>query len=99
MQASGRLRRIVWSSIATLLLIGAIWIVATALLARREAQRVEAELRQIETLVASGNIPQAQYVASGIPAHAARAHSLTTGPAWWLGSHVPYLGRPLEIVR
>jgi hypothetical protein len=99
MQASGRLRRIVWSSIATLLLVGAIWIVATALFARREALRVEAELRQIETLVASGNIPQAQHVASGIPAHAARAHSLTTGPAWWLASHVPYLGRPLEIVR
>jgi hypothetical protein len=99
MQASGQLRRITWWSVGTLVVLGAIWIVATGLLARREAQRVEAELHQVEILVSTGNLEQAKRVASDIPGQADRAHFLTTGPAWWIASHVPYFGKPLEIVR
>jgi hypothetical protein len=99
MQATGRLRRIAIWSFLTLILLGAIWIVSTAVIARREAQRVEAELRQVESLVAAGRIDDAKHVAADIPSRANRAHFLTTGPAWWMASHVPYLGRPLEIVR
>ncbi|MFF4348672.1 DUF4012 domain-containing protein [Streptomyces sp. NPDC001530] len=32
-------------------------------------------------------------------AHAARAHRLTTGPAWYVASQVPFLGRPANTVR
>jgi hypothetical protein len=99
MQASGRLRKLVVYSLAGLILLAAIWIVATGVLARREAQRVESELRQVESLVAVGRIDDAKHVAADIPARASRAHWLTTGPAWWLASEVPYLGRPLVIVR
>jgi hypothetical protein len=99
MRASGRLRKVVLYSLAGLILLAAIWIVATGVLARREAQRVESELRQVESLVAVGRIDDAKHVAADIPARASRAHWLTTGPAWWLASEVPYLGRPLVIVR
>lgn len=99
MRASGRLRRIVLWSTATFIVLGAIWIVATALIARREGQRVEADLRQVETFVAAGNLAQARHAAADIPARANRAHFLTTGPAWWIAAHVPYFGKPLEIIR
>lgn len=32
-------------------------------------------------------------------AHAARAHDLTTGPAWYTAARLPFVGGPLETVR
>ncbi|CAL9315125.1 hypothetical protein SUDANB51_02886 [Streptomyces sp. enrichment culture] len=32
-------------------------------------------------------------------AHAARAHRITSGPAWYLLTHTPYFGRPAETIR
>src|SRR5207249_1638322 len=37
--------------------------------------------------------------AEGIPAIADRAHDLTTGPAWWVGAHLPFIGSPLDVTR
>jgi hypothetical protein len=99
MRASGALRRIVLWSVAGLIVLTAAWIAATAIVARRDGQHIEAELRQVETLVAQGRLDEAKNVASDIPSRASRAHELTTGPAWWVVSHVPWAGRPLEIVR
>jgi hypothetical protein len=93
------LRRIVLWSIAGLIVLTAAWITATAVLARRDGQRIEAELRQVETLVSQGRLDEAKKVAADIPSRATRAHELTTGPAWWVLSHVPWAGRPLEIAR
>lgn len=99
LRASGALRRIVLWSVAGLIVLTAAWITATAVLARRDGQRVEAELRQVEALVAQGRIDEAKHVAADIPARASHAHELTTGPAWWTLAHIPWAGRPLEIVR
>lgn len=99
LQASGRLKRIIWWTAGGLLAAAALWIVITGLLARNEAQQVEAKLRQVENYVAVGNLPQAQRAAASIPAQADRAHFYTTGPAWWIASHVPFFGKPLAIVR
>lgn len=99
LSASGTVRRVLLYGGGGLLLASLAWILITGALARQQAIRMEDRLHRVEALVIAGKLEPAQRAADGIPAMAGRAHWLTTGPAWWLAAHVPYLGRPLEIVR
>ncbi|MGW0827673.1 DUF4012 domain-containing protein [Streptomyces sp. NPDC002845] len=90
-------------AVAALSLLGAAWVGITGLLARSEllkAQRELATLRQ-SVMGSPGNATPASPDAAmrSAAAHAARAHRLTTGPAWYVASHVPFLGRPVSTVR
>jgi hypothetical protein len=69
------------------------------LLARQQVRHVEAGLRRVQFLVSAGRLAEARQVAATIPAATHRAQLLTSGPAWWLAAHVPYLGAPAETVR
>lgn len=80
-------------------MLGALWVVITAVLARRQVQAVEDRLAQVKTLVAEGRVAEAQQVARTLPAMTDRAHRLTSGPAWWTAAAVPYLGDPLDVAR
>jgi hypothetical protein len=82
-----------------LVALGVAWVLITGLVARSDAVAIRNKLHQVQALVAAGDVQGAEEVAADIPALAARAHRLTTGPAWFLGSKVPYVGRPLEIAR
>ncbi|MFI2369184.1 DUF4012 domain-containing protein [Streptomyces sp. NPDC018833] len=96
---------------ATLLcLAGVGWIVVTGLIARSEllaTQRSLETLRQSVSGSAANAAPKAGPQRSADPKaamrsaaeHAARAHSLTTGPAWYAAAQVPIIGRPLTTVR
>jgi hypothetical protein len=75
------------------------WIVVTGILARNEISDLNSQLSEVRVLVSEGKISQASDAAAGIPGLAKRAHLLTTGPAWWAASHVPYFGRPVHVVR
>ncbi|MBC2906875.1 DUF4012 domain-containing protein [Streptomyces cupreus] len=90
-------------AVAALSLAGAAWITVTGLLARSEllnAQRDLATLRQsIMGSPGSATPASPDKAMRSAAAHAARAHKLTTGPAWYAASHVPFLGRPLSTVR
>jgi hypothetical protein len=99
LRASGRLRRVALYGGGGLVLAGLAWILITGALARQQAIRMEDRLHQVEGLVIVGKLDAAQQAAHDIPVMARRAHWLTTGPAWWAAAHVPFLGRPLEIVR
>jgi Protein of unknown function (DUF4012) len=79
--------------------LGVIWIGVTGYLASRQAAHLETRLQQVKLLVAQGHVGDARRLAADIPKMAARAHRLTTGPAWWLGAQVPYFGRPLDETR
>ncbi|WP_191971771.1 DUF4012 domain-containing protein [Streptomyces luteolifulvus] len=88
---------------AALCLAGVAWIGVTGLLARSELLNVQRELSTLKQSVTSpaGNTPGAspEETMRKAAAHAARAHQLTTGPAWFMASQVPYLGRPVSTVR
>ena len=90
-----------WTSIAGGVLFGLAlaWVAITALLARQDVKNLDNRVEQVTLLVASGHVDAARSLARSIPALADRAHSLTTGPAWWVGAHIPFLGRPLEVGR
>jgi hypothetical protein len=47
----------------------------------------------------SGNVDNLAVLEKSISSHAARAHSLTSGPAWWAAAAVPWLGAPAKTVR
>jgi hypothetical protein len=99
LRASGVFRRRLILGISALLLLGVAWILVTGYLARQQVTKLEARLTRMQTLAAAGHIDDARRVAAGVPASARRAHLLTSGPAWWVGAHVPYAGRPLQVVR
>jgi hypothetical protein len=97
---------------AGLVLAGAAWIAVTGVLARNELLAAQ---RSLETLRRQHLAqPAAPATAAGPPAaltatvrdavrdatgHAARAHRLTTGPAWFPAAHLPVLGAPFRTVR
>ena len=93
-------------AIVGLLLAGVGWIAVTAVLARNEllaAQRNLETLRgQASAQSAAGPAAQLQTAGTAVRSaarHAARAHRLTTGPAWYPAAHLPLLGEPLRTVR
>ncbi|MGW2519280.1 DUF4012 domain-containing protein [Streptomyces sp. NPDC001617] len=91
------------SAATVLCLAGGGWLLVSGLLARTElltAQRQLAALRQSVTSPSEVTSPGGSAAAMRSAAtHAARAHQLTTGPAWYLAAHVPFLGRPVSTVR
>lgn len=75
------------------------WVIVTGLLARSQLNQVRAELPRLRSALSQGDVASAQAVSAAIDKHAGRAHALTTGPAWWLGSSIPVLGDPLATAR
>jgi hypothetical protein len=97
--ASGTLRRrLLWSA-GGLIVLGVVWILITGYLARQQAAKVAEKLQQAKAFVASGQLDRAREVAKDVPGLTRQADLLTSGPAWWIAAHVPYFGRPFEIVR
>ncbi|MFF3908359.1 DUF4012 domain-containing protein [Streptomyces sp. NPDC001848] len=109
----GPLTRNVLLAAAALPAAAAAWIGVTGWLARSELLAVQHDLTALRASVstAAGTHP-AGAVAAGSPAesaqerllrsaaaHAARAHHLTTGPAWYTAACLPFLGEPLHTVR
>ena len=79
--------------------LGLIWILITGLLARQQAQNLEDRLQLVRQLLTEGRLDEARHAAADIPAIADRAHNLTTGPAWWLGAQLPFIGDPFDVTR
>jgi Protein of unknown function (DUF4012) len=82
-----------------LLALGVAWVLVTGMLARHELDQARAGIPRLRTLVAAGQVRAAGQLATDIGQHAHRAHSLTTGPAWWAGAALPWAGTPLRTVR
>ncbi|MEU3657483.1 DUF4012 domain-containing protein [Streptomyces sp. NPDC032161] len=94
---------------AALPLTGAVWIGVTGLLARSELIAAQQDLDALRQSVmpvpgsASGAAPasarERERRAHSAAAHAALAHRLTTGPAWYTATALPFLGGPATTVR
>jgi hypothetical protein len=96
---SSKLSRTALLATLAVVLLGAVWLIITGLMARAQVNALKSELPQLRSQISAGNIAGATATASSIRQHAARAHSLTTGPAWSTAAAVPYLGSPLDTVR
>lgn len=83
----------------TILLVGVAWIVVTAFLVDRAAHRIAADLQQARVLASNGDLAGAHSFSADLTRQSRLAHRLSTGPAWWAASVVPYLGRPVQVLR
>lgn len=111
--APGRRRVLRNALLATALLplAGVVWIGVTGLFARSELLAAQRDLDTLRHSVASAAAPGSPSGAATAPAsareqlvrsaavHAARAHRLTTGPAWYTAAELPFLGGPVRTVR
>lgn len=106
-----RRTRLLVCALAGVPLAGVGWVVMTGLLARDEllaSQRALDSLRRQTAASPSAEAPAGDAVpmrqrtdaaVRAAAAHAARAHRLTTGPAWYSASYVPVVGGPVRTVR
>ncbi|MFJ8076241.1 DUF4012 domain-containing protein [Streptomyces sp. NPDC096176] len=92
---------------AGMILAGAAWIVVTGMLARQELLAAQRSLDSLRHHAAAGAPAADAAPVTRTPedavhqaaTHAARAHRLTTGPAWYPAAHMPVLGGPVRTVR
>lgn len=82
-----------------LLVAGIVWIVVTGLLARAKLHEAEGDLSKLRAALLSGQVDRATTLVGKIGSEAAEAHSLTSGPAWWVGANLPFVGTPLQTAR
>jgi hypothetical protein len=87
---------------ATLPVAAAAWIGVTGWLARSELLAAQHDLTALRASVSAAGSPaesaQERLLRSAAE-HAASAHHLTTGPAWYTAARLPFLGEPLQTVR
>lgn len=86
-------------TLLTLALVGIAWIAVTGLLARSQLEKARAELPAVRNALLAGNEAEAQLLAAQVADHAGSAHALVSGPAWWVGAHLPGIGTPLTTTR
>lgn len=93
--------------------VAAAWIGVTGWLAHNELLAAQHDLNALRASIATSAAPRPDAaVAAGAPAesdqermlrsaaaHTARAHGLTTGPAWYTAAQLPFFGGPFETVR
>ena len=75
------------------------WLILTGILVRSQLSDLQGRLDRVQTLAQQGQVGRASNAAKPIPAMARRLHSLTSGPAWWFGAHLPIVGEPLQVTR
>lgn len=84
---------------AALLVLGGVWVAATALMARGELNDVRADAPLLRSQLTAADISAATITADSMAAKARRAHHLTRGPAWAVLARVPVLGEPFKTAR
>jgi hypothetical protein len=93
------LRRRLVLAAGVLIGLGLAWVLITGFLARQQAADLALRIQQVKLLVAQGRVDDARKLGRDIPAMADRTRHLTSGPAWWIGAHIPFLGSPLDQAR
>lgn len=81
------------------MIVGLAWVVITGLLARSRLEDARTDLARYGSALASGNIEQAHRIGARVVGNTGSAHQLTSGPAWWVGSHLLVAGTPLRTTR
>ncbi|MDT4923731.1 MAG: hypothetical protein QOG01_1444 [Pseudonocardiales bacterium] len=82
-----------------LIMVTALWMVITGLLARSQLQAVRDEVPLLRAQITSGDLVAARKTLDELRTHARRAHQLTTGPAWALAAQLPGGDNPIRTVR
>ena len=85
--------------IGGLILLTGVYLLITAVLARRQLESVRDEVRTLRVQISAGDLDGARATARDITDHASSAHSYTAGPVWALAANLPDGGAPFDTVR
>lgn len=91
-------RRIAWA-VGTLIVVATIAFFVEAFLAAFAMNAARADGDAVAKALTAGDLSGARAAAARLEKDAARAHSLTNDPLWWLGSNVPFVGANVAAVQ
>lgn len=91
-----RLTLVIVGTVVVLALAVTTWEAFRAVSSIREAERTADRLTDD---IVKGDVDSAQETLEKLDESTSRAANSTNGPVWWLGAHVPFLGRNVEAVR
>jgi Protein of unknown function (DUF4012) len=81
------------------LLLAAVWLGVTAMMANSQLSRVRAEAHTLGAQISAGRWNAARATSADLVKHAHRANQLTSGPVWALAAALPAAGEPLQTIR
>jgi hypothetical protein len=96
---SRRVRLLLGLGTAALFLLAVAWILVTGLLARSQAGAAQAAVNTLRADLRAADLSTVGSTTNEVRSHSRRAHQLTSGPAWWIGAHIPWIGSPLASAR
>jgi hypothetical protein len=94
-----RLAKLLTAAILGLVVLGGLWIIATALIARHDGNAAHRDLNQLRLDLVRGDETAATSLAHRIQHEAGATHARTTGPAWWVATRLPGLRGPADSIR
>lgn len=92
-------RRRVAIAFATLIVVATIAFLVEAVLAAFAMNAARNDGDAVATALTNGDLAGAKAAAARLRKDAARAHSLTDDPLWWMGSNVPLVGGNVSAIQ
>ena len=94
-----RLGRVGVVTLTAVLLLSAVWLAVTAVMANSQLRQVRADAHNLGAQISASNWTAARATSADLAQHAHRADQLTSGPVWALAAALPAGGEPLKTVR
>lgn len=92
-------RRRIAIAVGTLVVVAVIAFLVEAMLAAYAMNAARKDGDAVAAALTAGDLPGARAAAAKLDKDAARAHSLTDDPLWWMGSNVPLLGDDVAAIQ
>ncbi len=92
-------RQRTWAIIGTVVVVAGLLFTWEAIRAYNSIQEADDRAAVLQDNIVEGDVDAARQSFEQLDASTSRAHNSTNGPLWWLGAHVPILGRNVEAVR
>jgi len=92
-------RQRTWAIIGGLVVLAGLLFTWEAFRAYNSIQEAEERAGVLQENIVEGDVDAARTSFERLDDSTSRAHNSTNGPLWWLGAHVPILGRNVDAVR
>ena len=92
-------RQRTWAIVGTIVVVAGLLFTWEAFRAYNAIQEADDRAAVLQENIVEGDVDAARKSFELLDESTSRAHNSTNGPLWWLGAHVPILGRNVEAVR
>ena len=92
-------RQRTWAIVGTVVVVAGLLFTWEAFRAYSSIQEADDRAAVLQENIVEGDVDAARKSFELLDESTSRAHNSTNGPLWWLGAHVPILGRNVDAVR